>query len=70
MKRLERQSVICEGQFNGGEIEPGVFHLQNIHYSDCSQKENSSSGNKDKSDTEDKGKEQAKDSCSDDSSCD
>lgn len=26
MKRLERQSVICEGQFNGGEIEPGTFH--------------------------------------------
>ena len=28
MKRIERQSVICEGQFNGGEIEPGTFHVQ------------------------------------------
>ena len=29
MKRLERQFVICEGQFNGGEIEPGTFHVRN-----------------------------------------
>ncbi|MBN2456390.1 MAG: hypothetical protein JXB29_07655 [Sedimentisphaerales bacterium] len=26
MKRLKGQSVICEGRFNGGEIEPGTFH--------------------------------------------
>jgi hypothetical protein len=26
VKRLEGQSVICEGRFNGGDIEPGTFH--------------------------------------------
>jgi len=28
MQRIERQSVICEGLFEGGEIEPGTFHIQ------------------------------------------
>ena len=23
---LEKQCVICKGQFNGGDIEPGTFH--------------------------------------------
>ena len=26
MERLEGNSVICAGQFRGGEIEPGTFH--------------------------------------------
>jgi len=26
VKTLERQCVICEGQFNGADIEPGTFH--------------------------------------------
>jgi len=38
MQRIERQSVICEGQFFGGEIEPGTFHVQNSSNSTPPQK--------------------------------
>lgn len=42
MKKLERQSVVCEGQFNGGEIEPGTFHVHNSQKKSDSEKRNAS----------------------------
>ena len=65
MKELEKQIVICEGQFNGGEIEPGVFHIQDDKDSD---KEDVLGSSGEKAGSEDK--ERAADSCSEKSSCD
>jgi hypothetical protein len=39
MKKIVVNDVICKGDFFGGEIEPGTFHVQN--YPDPSQPQKS-----------------------------
>lgn len=67
MKWLRFNSLVCAGKFFGGEIEPGVFHIQNDK---GSEKEPVPGSNGEKATSENKAKEPPADSCSEKSSAD
>jgi len=48
---------VCQGQFNGGEIEPGTFHTRNIQSDSDSAEQNGSSDHESMPDLEDENKE-------------
>ena len=48
---------VCYGQFNGGEIEPGTFHIRDTQNSNASAEKSISSNNGEMPDLEDENKE-------------
>ena len=59
MKMLKRQSVICEGQFNGADIEPGTFHTFIIQNNAGPDKDGVPGGTEEMPDLDDESKDQA-----------